>query len=214
MPDIDPLSLSLAAAQTGIGLFQSLFSGKNKAQKDLENTANNSPIYNGSRPISDYYNQALSRYNVSPYQSAQYQMAQQNAQRGTSSGINALQNYGYGGALGGIGKLVGLQNSATNQAGVQAEQQRNQRFGQLGNATQMKAGDDRFAFQNNQVNPYNRRLQLQMMKAGAANARFDAGLTNAYTGLGNAAMLSSGMKKNIGYKSPIDTSYLSNSLGE
>jgi len=205
-----PIPLLLAAApaiaQTAGGIYQSLFSGRGKAIKDLELSAARNPIYRGSKPISDYYTEAKSRYGVSPYNSAQYQTAVRDAARGTATGINALQDRRS--ALGGIGKLVGIQNDKTQQAGVLAENQRNQRFGQLGTAAGMKSGDDRYKFQINELDPYNRRYSLASMKAGQASAVRDAGLSNIYGGLGNASMLIGGMKKTPQYGKKDNFDYL------
>lgn len=184
-----PVPLLLAAApaiaQAGIGLYQTLFSGKNKAIKDLENQQ--SPIYKGSKPISDYYNEAKNRYAVSPYQSTQYLMAKQNADRAAANAINATQSRG--GAMSSIGKIVGNQNDALLRAGAIAEQERNQRFGQLGSATGMKATDDLRKFNTNELDPFNRKYGLKMMKAGSASATKDAGLSNLFSGAANASML-------------------------
>lgn len=186
-----PLPLLLAAApaiaQSGVGLYQTLFSGKNKAIKQMESMASKSPIYTGSKPISDYYQEAKNRYSVSPYNSAQYQTAARNAQRLTATGINSLQDRRS--ALSGIGKLVGIENDALQNAGVRAENERNQRFGQYGTASQMQAGDDLKKFQINQIDPYNRKYNLAMMKAGAASATKDAGISNMFGGASNISML-------------------------
>ena len=192
-----PVPLLLAAApalaQSAGGLFQTLFSGRGKAIRQLENMANQNPIYSGSKSISDYYQQAKDRYNVNDYNSAQYQTAQRDAMRGTATGINALQDRRS--ALGGIGRLVGIQNDRLQNAAAQAEARRDQRFGQYGQAAGMKAQDDLRKFQYNQLDPYNRRFNLASMKAGQASAQRDAGLSNIYSGLGNSSLLMSGMKR-------------------
>lgn len=192
-----PVPLLLAAApalaQSAGGLFQTLFSGRGKAIRQLENMANQNPIYSGSKSISDYYQQAKDRYNVSPYNSAQYLTAQRDAMRGTATGIGALQDRRS--ALGGIGRLVGIQNDKLQNAAAQAEARRDQRFGQYGQAAGMKAQDDLRKFQYNQLDPYNRKYNLASMKAGAASSVRDAGLSNIYGGLSNASMLMGGMRK-------------------
>lgn len=185
-----PLAAIPAIVQGGLGLYQTLFGGRNKAIKEMEKKASSSPIYQGSKPISDYYEEAKNRYAVSPYQSNQYQVARQNIERGTAAGLNTLQ--GRGGALAGASRLVGAQNDALLKAGSMAEQERNQRFGQLGSATGMKSSDEMKKFQINQLDPYNRGMQLAMMKAGAAGAKSDAGLSNLFSGVGNASMLLAG----------------------
>jgi hypothetical protein len=187
MAGLDPISLALSATQIGMGAFQSLFSGKNKARKEMEAIAANSPMYSGSKPINDYYTQALARYNENPYQSQQYQVAAKNAMRGTATGLNALGDRRS--AIGGVGRLIGIQDQALDNAGVNAENQRNARFGQLAGATQMKNQDDLKKFDINQMSPYQRKLQLATMKTQAANARFDAGLSNIVGGTTTGAML-------------------------
>lgn len=186
------IAIGTAGASVLGGAAQTIFSGKGKAQKQLEDTANSSPVYTGSKPIADYYNEAKARYSVSPYQSNQYQLAKQNAERNTASTLNSLQSRG--GAMGSVGKIVGLQNDALLKAGAVAENEQNQRFGQLGGATQMQSADDLRKFQINQLDPYNRKFNLASMKSSAANARFDAGLSNIFNGLGNAGM-AAGIKK-------------------
>jgi hypothetical protein len=96
------------------------------------------------------------------------------SQRMTSTGIGAMQDRRSG--LAGVSRMVGLGNDAMGRAGVAAEQQRNQRFGQLGGATQMKTAEDYKKFDINVNTPYQRNLQLKQMKAQAANERFNAGL--------------------------------------
>jgi hypothetical protein len=182
-----PLLALPALAQTGAGLFQSIFSGRKKQERELEKQLGQSPMYQANKGISDYYQQALNRFNENPYQSAQYQTAARNAQRLTSTGLSALQDRRS--ALAGVNRLVGVQNDALQNAAVQAEQQRNIRFNQLGSATQAQAGEQRRAFDINTMSPYLRRLQMQQMKTGAANARFDAGLSNIFGGLGSASTI-------------------------
>ena len=182
-----------AIAQTGAGLFQSIFSGRKKQERELENQLKQSPTYQKSKGVLDFYQEAMNRYNENPYQSAQYKTAERNAQRATAQGISALQDRRS--ALAGISRLSGIQNDALQNAGVQAEQQRNVRFNQLGQATSAKAGEERMAFDTNVLSPYLRRLQMQQMKTGAANARFDAGLSNIFGGLGSASSVLGNMPK-------------------
>lgn len=185
MPPFAALIPSIA--QTGAGLFQSIFSGRRKQERELERQLGQSPMYQANKGIMDYYQQALNRFNENPYQSAQYKTAERNAQRLTSTGLSALQDRRS--ALAGVNRLVGVQNDALQNAAVQAEQQRNVRFNQLGSATQAQAGEQRRAFDINQMSPYLRRLQMQQMKTGAANARFDAGLSNIFGGAGSASSI-------------------------
>ena len=118
-----------------------------------------------------------------------YQNQMRNAQRVTAQGIGALQDRRS--ALAGVGRLAAIQNDASQNALAQAERMRDARFGQLGQATQMRAGEERRAFDINQLTPYQRRLQMAQMKASAANARSDAGMQNVFGGLSNLSKLTS-----------------------
>lgn len=186
-----PVTLGLISAGIqGIGGLAQMFgSGKDTATADLEKLAKKSPIYQGSRSIDDYYQQALNRYKESPYQSQQYQIGAKNIQRATAQGISGLQDRRS--AIGGIGRLSGIQSDAMTNLGAQAEAQRNQRFGQLGGATQMKSGEEYKKFDINEMTPYNRRLQLKQMEAQAANERYNAGMQMVGGAVGNAANIAS-----------------------
>jgi hypothetical protein len=72
--------------------------------------------------------------------------------------------------------------------GAQAEAQRNQRFGQLGGAAQMKTAEDYKKFDINQMTPYNRMLQLKQYRAQAAADQYNAGMQSIASGASNIAM--------------------------
>jgi len=122
----------------------------------------------------DYYNKALSRYNANPYNSAMYRNATQQAGRGLATGINALQDRRS--ALAGVSNLVQGYDDAALRAAAGAEQQQGQALGQLGQATGMKAAEDKYKFEN--------KYNLLAMKAGAQNQIANAGLSNIFGGLG------------------------------
>ncbi len=147
-----------------------------KATKQLEKLQ--SPTYSANKGILDYYNQALSRYGVSPTDSAMYKRQMQNIGRNTATGINSFQDRRSGQA--GISSLLRSANDASLNAEVAAEQQKNQRFGELGNATQLKAGEDKEEFNINKMQPYERKYNLLAMKAGGGNQIMNAGLQNIY----------------------------------
>lgn len=167
--------------QAGAGIAQSIFGGlrARKAQRELENLQ--SPIYSPSQSILDYYNQAKSRYNISPYSSDLYKMQSQNIQRSTAQGLNALS--GRGAALAGVGSLVQGQNDAYLKAAAAAEQEQARRFGELGQAAQMKAGEDFKMYQYNKLMPFERKSALLGAKAAGGAATFNAGLSNIFGGL-------------------------------
>lgn len=170
-----------AIGQGVLGLAQGIIGGikAKKAQKELENLQ--TPQYQESKSILDYYNNALKRYNTNPYQSQQYQNATNLAGRSTAAGLNALG--GRASAVGGVGRLAALQNEQGLRAGAMAEQDQSQRFGQLGGAAQLQSGEDRAAFQQNKIAPYEKKYNLLAMKAGAANQTANAGISNIFGGL-------------------------------
>ena len=189
---MDPFTIAAIAGgvQALGGAAQNIFSGRKKKERELNEFAKQSPLYQGSKSISDYYQQALNRYNENPYQSQQYQLGSMNAQRATTQGIGALQDRRS--AIGGIGRLALGQNVAMQNLGVQAESQRNARFGQLGQAAQAKASEDYKMFDINQMTPYNRQLQLKQMAAQAANDRANAGMQmvgSALSGITQAGIM-------------------------
>jgi hypothetical protein len=74
--------------------------------------------------------------------------------------------------------------------GAQAEAQRNQRFGQLGAATQMKNADLMQQFDINKMTPYNRQFGLKQLKSQAANQQYAQDVQNTFNSLGNLASVS------------------------
>jgi hypothetical protein len=187
-----PLGGGLIAAapailQTGAGLLQSVFGGRQakKAQSEIENLK--TPTYQSSAPINDYYNKALQRYGINPYQSQEYQYAMNGANRNFASGLNALQSRRS--AVGDVNRLSAINNDAALRAGVTATNQQTQNFNQVGQGAQMKAADDRYGFQINSIMPYQKQLQLLGMKAGAGNTTQNQGFQNIFGGLSNLSMI-------------------------
>jgi hypothetical protein len=184
-------TIGLIAAGTGAAVSGGMAIGANQRRKsreaELDTYAKQSPLYQGSKPISEYYQQALNRYNESPYQSQQYQLGAMNARQSTAQGINALQDRRS--AIGGISRLEAGQNAAMQNLGAQAEAQRNARFGQLGGATQMKNADLMQQFDINKMTPYNRQFGLKQMKAAAANQEYSQDVSNTFNALGNMASI-------------------------
>jgi hypothetical protein len=172
---------ALASGVSAIGSNQR----RKSRESELDAYAKQSPLYQGSKPISEYYQQAMNRYNENPYQSQQYQVGAMNARRATAQGLGALQDRRS--AIGGISRLEAGQNAAMQNLGAQAEAQRNQRFGQLGSATQMKNADLMQQFDINKMTPYNRMLALKQMKAQAANEEYSRDVSNTYGALNNLA---------------------------
>ena len=194
-----PLVLAGLAAGTQalIGGAQALTSGASKREKELDEYAKKSPLYQGGKGIEAYYKEALNRYQESPYQSAAFQQATKAAQRASAGGLRAFQERNA--ALGAAGRLAAIEGDTIGRAIGAAEANKNQRFGQLGQAAQMQSGEERFKFDVNQMTPYNRNLQLRQFKAQAANDRRNAGLQMIGSALGNfatGAMYSDGIGNN------------------
>ncbi len=170
-----------AVAQTALGIGQAIGGAirTHRAEKGLENLK--SPTYNQSKSILDYYNQAMQRYNTNPYQSAEYQNDVQTANETQAAGTNALQSRAA--AVGGISRLAALRNGMLRNAGVNATNEQNQRFGQLGQAAEMKTNEGDKAFQYNQLAPYQAKYNLLAMKAGGGAQTTNAGISNAFGGL-------------------------------
>jgi hypothetical protein len=187
MGDINPLSLLPAGVGLVGGIAQSIIGGikQHKAIKALEKLQ--TPTYTPNKAINDYYQTALNRYNVNPFQSNEYQYASQQANKALGAGIGALQNSGN--ALAGTAALVNVTQNNMNKAAINANNQQQQAFGQLANATNMKVGDDRMAFKQNVLAPYEKKANLLNMKAGAGGQMLNAGFQNAFGGLSNASTI-------------------------
>jgi hypothetical protein len=180
-----------ASALAGAGMgAASMIGGRKqqkKAQEALERQAQSSPLYKPDKSIDAYYQEAMNRYRENPYQSQQYQVGQRNIQRATAQGISALQDRRS--AIGGIGRMQANQMGAMQNLGAQAEASRQQRLGQLGQATQLKSGDYQRQFDINQMTPYNRQLQLEQMKAQAAGERYNTGMQMIGQGISSIGSL-------------------------
>jgi len=170
----------IGGAQALLGLGQSLFSGRKKAERALNKQIDNAPKTTANKSILDFYNTALQRYNVDPTQSAMYKRNMNTIGGNLATGVASLGDRRAGQA--GISSLLRATNDATLNTQVQAENQRDQRFNQLGSATGMKAGEDLRVFEQNEMLPYNLRLQLKAQKLQGANERSNAGLSNMFGG--------------------------------
>jgi hypothetical protein len=177
----------MGGMQAAAGLGQMIFSGKKKAERELNKLV--MPTYEGSKPIASYYQTALQRYATPPSQTSMYKRSMQNIMRNTATGLNSLR--GRGGALAGVNNLVANQNNAMLNTEAAGEQEQNRRFGQLGVAANMQLQDELRQFETNKMMPFQRKDRLAQMKLAAANARKDAGMANIAAGLGGAAMSAS-----------------------
>lgn len=171
-----PAALIAPVAQLLVGGIQTLTNGGKArgAQNDLKRMVDN---YQPNRSILDFYNKALQRYNVNPYTSALYTRQAEQARAGTAQGIAALADKRS--TIAGLPRLIQGQNDAMLNAAAAAEGQQAQALSQLGQATGMKANEDRYKFEN--------KYNLLAMKAGAANQGVNAGIQNIFGGLQNAS---------------------------
>lgn len=183
---IDP-SLIGAIGSTGVGAlvgaFQALTSGQKKKEKALEAQAANAPKYGGNQGISDYFQQARQQANTAAQQSDLFKQSQLMQQRNMASGL-AGSNVAKGGQ-GLVSRLVQGANDAAGQSLVQAQAQKERRFGQFGQAVQMKSADDWKKWQINVQQPWETKYNLLAAKAAAAAQQKQAGLQNITGGLMN-----------------------------
>lgn len=175
------LPLLIGGIQAGLGAVQGIagFFQNRKARKELEKLQ--TPTYTPARSITDYFNEAKQRYNTSPYASTLYNTQMQNIGRSTASGIAGLQ--GRRSAIGGIASIIQNQNDAMLKAAAGAEQQRDQRFSQYGQASGMMGQEERQAFQVNKMLPYEKQYNLLASKASGGSQLMNAGLSNIAGGL-------------------------------
>ena len=204
-----PLEQFIGPAIQGIGgLAQAIFGGgrARRAERALENLK--TPTYEKSQAIGDYYSKALNRYNTNPYNTAMYNQQQRNIQRGTSTGISALQDRRS--AIGGISRLVQQQNDASLNSAAAAEQQQAQSFGQLGQAAGMQAGEDRQAFNINKLMPYEKQYNLLASKAAGGAQTMNAGISNIFGAASTGSQIAGDnyfMKKYFGDSGTSNNSY-------
>jgi hypothetical protein len=178
--------LALSLGQAALGGIQALTSGRGAAERDFESFAKKRPLAKESKSLNDYYQKTLSAANENPYQSAQYLISKQEADRRLASGLGALQQRG--GAIAGISKLDLMRTDAQNQAIRNAESLRGQNLNRLGQATQMKTSQDRYLYDVNEATPFNTMLGIKQMKSQAANERYNAGLNMIGSAAGNYAL--------------------------
>lgn len=172
---------SAAGLGAAVGGLQALTSGANKKNAALEKFASNAPKYAGSNSLENYYQQSLQQANTAAQNSALYKQQQNLANRNLGAGLaatNVIQ-----GGQGAVAGLVSGANDATSRNIAGAEAQRERRFGQLGQATQMKAADDWKKFQINVQQPWETKYNLLAAKAAAAAQQKQAGLQNITGGL-------------------------------
>ena len=182
-----PWILPLVTA--GVSIYQAANSASKakKAERSLEDSLKNTPQYKPNQSILNYYDEALRKYNTNPSDTREYKLASQDIKQGTVQGLKALQDRRSG--LAGVPTLIGNQNNSLLNAAVRAEQEKARQFGVLGQATGMKAGEDKAAFQQNEVYPFESRYNLMSMNAAGNRESQRNSTQNAYSNLSTATSI-------------------------
>lgn len=169
---------------TGISLLSSANqkAQAKRAEKQAEESLNNAPKYKPNQSILDYYSKALQRYNTSPTDTAQYKMDKQNIGQSTVQALASLNKL----RSGDVASIIQGKNNSLLKAAVNAENRKAQEFNVLGNATNMKAGQDVKAFQQNELYPFEGKYNLMTMKAAGNRAASRQSLQNAYNNASSA----------------------------
>ena len=176
MPIAQIAQAALGAGQAIAGYIQ-----QRKATKALEKLQ--SPSYVPNQSIINFYDKALAKYNLSPYSTTLYKKTIQDVGRNTTQALDALR--GRGGAVAGVNNIIASGNDNLLKAAATAEERKAQELNTLGTATGMKASEDRTAFDQNQVKPFERKYNLLALKASGGNQVANAGISNVFGGLQN-----------------------------
>lgn len=173
----------------GVSIYQAANSASKakKAERSLEESLKNTPQYKPNQSILNYYQQALNKYNTNPSDTREYKLASQDIKQGTVQGLKALQDRRSG--LAGVPTLIGNQNNSLLNAAVRSEQEKARQFGVLGQATGMKAGEDKAAFQQNEMYPFESRYNLMSMNAAGNRESQRNSTQNAYSNLSTATSI-------------------------
>lgn len=188
------IAIAGTVASVGMGTAQMISANKGRRRAELEAKAQNSPIYKPSKSIQAQYQEAKNRYMESPYQSQEYLQGMKNINQASAEGIFGAQRLRGGG---GISRIAGTKANALQNLALGVGSRRDQRFRDLGQASQAMAGEEKMEFDINKQTPYNRDLQLAQWKAQSAADAEQAGLSTIGSGLSNLATYAaySGMAK-------------------
>ena len=98
--------------------------------------------------------------------------------------------------MGGISAIIQGQNDAQLKALAAAEQDQNQKFSQLGSASQAMGAEERQAWNINKMLPYQTKKDILTQKAAGGAQLMNAGIQNISNGLQAGAIYSSGIMGN------------------
>jgi len=176
-----PLAAKIGLAASGAkllgGAAQTAFSGERKRQKELASSIEAIPDYLKSPSILNYFQQAQQRAAVSPTQMASYKRQMENLRRTGASTLAGLRSSRE--RLGAASSITRSLSDASLGAEVAAEQEQARRFGQLGQATGMQAGEERMA-ELRKLQKQQQRVALAEARAQGAAAIKRAGITNIF----------------------------------
>lgn len=154
-----------------------------QSERQLEESLNNSPKYKPNQSILNYYDDALRKFKTSPTDTAEYKRDAQNIKQGTTQALSSLNKL----RSGNVGGIVQAQNNALLNAAVKAEGRKEREFAVLGNAANMKAGQEGKAFQQNELYPFEAKYNLLSTKAAGYRAAQRQNTQNAYQNISAAA---------------------------
>ena len=166
--------------QAGVGLAQFVggLIGQRKGRKELEGLMKNAPKYGEDTGIMGYYNQALGRAGYDPRQSSFYKSQMQNIGRSAAQGLQGAQDRR--GGLSAASSIARNMSNAALAAEGAAEAQQERRFGLLGSAAQMAAGERRQAFNINVMQPWEMKRQMAAQRAAGGAQTANMGISNIF----------------------------------
>jgi len=183
-----------ALVPAAIGAYEAISGGIRNAQARKAAQNMQQTPYAPDSGIQQFYQEALNRYNTSPYNSLLYGMQQQNVNRSQNTALMGLQNRRD--AIGGISSVVQSGNDSLLKAAGVAQNQRNQAFNVLGGAARSNAQQNQLAYNINTAQPFQRQFQLALARASGGAQVEQAGIGNIAGGLGAAANISQSQQMN------------------
>lgn len=203
-----PWLIPLATAAYSIYSSASSASKAKKAERGLEESLKNTPQYRPNQSILNYYQQALNKYNVAPTETREFKVDQQRINQSSINALRGLQDRRS--ALAGIPALMAGKNNALLNAAIKADQRKEQELNRVGQAAQMKAGEEGKAFQQNEMYPFEAKYNLLAMKAAGNRADQRTSTQNAFNSLSSLGSLYEPNYSKIGMKQNLKTTYGNN----
>lgn len=157
-----------------------------QTEKQLEESLNGSPKYRPNQSILNYYDESLRKYKTSPTDTAEYKRDAQNIKQGTVQALSSLNKLRSGNVAG----IVHGQNNALLNAVAKAENRKEREFSVLGNAANMKTGQEGKAFSQNELYPFEAKYNLLSTKAAGYRADQRQNTQNLFN---NAMAVASGL---------------------